>query len=244
MKLQVLIILSLITIVVTGCGTSLIKSEEDEMRFKHRTISKKIEVTVSLKYLLSLPAGYDENKKYPLVIFLHGSGERGTNLNKVKNQGIPMEIAAGKSFPFIMAAPQCPDDDQWNPDALNVLYQELVSTYNVDIKRVYLTGLSMGGYGVWKFAETYPEYFAALAPICGGGTPDYVSVLKDIPVWVFHGEQDNVVPLAEADTLVKTLKSCGGNVKFTVYPDLGHNSWTRTYSNPDFYNWLLAQKKK
>lgn len=230
---------------IAGCGSSTTQTIEDEMGFKHKSFEKKIEVTVSLKYLLSLPAGYDKNKKYPLVIFLHGSGERGDNLSKVKKHGIPFEIASGKSFPFIMAAPQCPsEDEEWNIYALNTLYKELVSQYNIDLKRVYLTGLSMGGYGTWKFAKAFPDYFAAIAPVCGGGNPDSISVLKNIPVWAFHGEKDNVVPIAEADTLVKTLKKCGGNVKFTIYPETGHNSWTKTYSNPEFYTWLLAQKKK
>jgi len=230
---------------MAGCGSSTKQIIEDEMGFKHKSINKKIEITVSLKYLLSLPSGYDESKKYPLVIFLHGSGERGNNLNKVKKHGIPYEIVQGKTFPFIMVAPQCPgDDEEWNIYALNTLYQEIISQYNIDLKRVYLTGLSMGGYGTWKFAKTFPQYFAAIAPVCGGGNPDSICVLKDVPVWAFHGAKDNTVPIAEADTLVKSLKGCGGNVKFTIYPDLGHNSWTKTYSNPELYDWLLSQKKK
>jgi len=208
------------------------------------TITKNID----LKYLLYLPADYSDSKKdFPLILFLHGAGERGNDLKLVKIHGIPKIVEKQKDFPFIAVSPQCPGDkwwaDPWLIEALNALLEEIVDTYRVDESRVYLTGLSMGGFGTWHLAMMFPEKFAAIAPICGGGMPWMAFRIKDLPVWAFHGAKDEVVPLQRSEEMVEALKKVGGNVKFTVYPEAGHDSWTETYNNPELYNWFLSHRK-
>ena len=208
-----------------------------------KTFEGKITVTAKLDYLLSLPAEYGKSKKpWPLVLFLHGSGESGSDLAKVKVHGPPKIVEAKGPFPFILVSPQSPGRG-WNPDTLNALVDSIIKQYRVDKKRVYVTGLSMGGYGTWALGAAYPEKFAALAPICGGGNPADAAKLAQIPIWVFHGAKDSTVPLKRSEEMVEALKAAGGNPKLTVYPDASHDSWTATYDNPEFYEWLLAQKR-
>jgi predicted peptidase len=126
---------------------------------------------------------------------------------------------------------------------LKALLDEVIANYAVDPDRTYLTGLSMGGYGTWSLAMTYPARFAAIAPICGGGIADWVSVLKDVAVWAFHGADDPLVPLDQGQRMVDALRACGGNVTFTVYPGVEHDSWTQTYENPELYDWLLQHTR-
>jgi predicted peptidase len=202
---------------------------------------QEVKLTYDVNYLLYLPADYYKNsRKWPLVLFLHGSGERGTDINLVKRNGPPMLVEAGQKYQFILLCPQCPERISWDNKLLISLIDEIKSKYNVDESRVYLTGLSMGGYGTWSLAIEYPEIFAAIAPICSGGRPDDACALKDVPVWVFHGEKDDVVPIKEDSDMVDALRQCGGNVKFTRYPEANHNAWTETYNNPEFYDWLLS----
>jgi predicted peptidase len=209
-----------------------------------RTITK----TVGTRYLLYLPKGYENDSltRWPLLLCLHGKGERGSDLNAVKRNGVSRYIEDGHEIPFIVVAPQCPGDEEWDPETLVALVDEMVARYRVDDDRLYLTGLSMGGWGVWKTATAYPTLFAALAPVCGRVDKyvgEKVCRLKDIPVWVFHGAKDDVVPFADSEFMVNELKKCNGKVRFTVYPDAGHDSWTGTYNNPDLYEWFLQQKR-
>jgi predicted peptidase len=209
-----------------------------------KTFEKKIIVTAKLDYLLSLPAGYGKSRKsWPVVLFLHGSGESGNDLNKVKVHGPPKLVESNGPFPFILVSPQSPGRG-WNPDVLNGLLDTVIKQYHGDKDRVYLTGLSMGGYGTWALAAAHPEKFAAIAPICGGGNPSDASKLAKLPIWVFHGGKDTTVPLRRSEEMVEALKAAGGSPKFTIYPEAGHDSWTATYDNPDFYKWLLAQKRR
>lgn len=207
------------------------------------TLEKEIMKTVRSNYLLYLPKEYNSvGKKWPMIVFLHGSGERGNDLNKVKVHGIPKIVEERDDFPFVAVSPQCPEHSFWSAemDALNLLINEIVENYNVDPERIYLTGLSMGGYGTWTMAITYPDRFAAIAPICGGENPARAAAaLKSVPVWVFHGAKDTIVPLSESEQIVEALQKVGGNVKFTVYPDEDHDSWTETYNNPELYEWFL-----
>lgn len=207
---------------------------------------KQIVKTLSANYLLYLPKDYgkEADKKWPLMIFLHGSGESGTDVEKVKVHGPPKLIAAGKEFPFIVVSPQSPGGG-WNIEVLNGLLDEIIKKYTVDEDRVYLTGLSMGGYGTWAWALDSPKRFSAIAPICGGGTPRRARVIKDIPIWVFHGGKDPTVPIKESEDMVEALKRVGAaEVKFTVYPDAGHDSWTETYNNPELFDWFLKHSRK
>ncbi len=206
------------------------------------------QVAVEIDYLLHLPEGYGEtSKKWPLMLFLHGAGERGSDLDKVKVHGPPKLVSRGKSLPFIVASPQCPSARSWSDPAqvqvLIALLDDLVEKYQVDESRVYLTGLSMGGYGTWALASSRPERFAAIVPICGGGQPRMARQLRDVPIWVFHGAKDNVVPLAQSEQMVEAVKAAGGDVQFTVYPEAQHDSWTATYDNPKLYEWLLSHRK-
>jgi predicted peptidase len=204
-----------------------------------------------LHYLLYLPETYrqHQDKAWPLVLFLHGGGECGNSedaLIKVTTHGIARLIKEGQSFPFIAVSPQCPAEAWWTEkiEVLHSLLDEIEQTYVIDHDRVYVTGLSIGGFGTWAMAIAQPHRFAALAPICGGGDPTQVCAIKHIPVWNFHGAQDTKVPLHRSVEMVETLKACGGNVRFTIYPDAKHNAWTRTYANPELYTWLLSHRRK
>ena len=207
--------------------------------------SQKLERTikVTMNYLLYLPKDYAQQDSWPLLLFLHGAGERGDDLERVKVHGPPKLIAAGKEFPFIVVSPQCPSNQWWQPHELAALLDEIVEKYKVDQDRVYVTGLSMGGYGTWSLAGFSPDRFAAIVPICGGGDPRTVRRFPHLPVWVFHGAKDSVVPLAASEEMVEALKKVNGNVKFTVYPEADHDSWTEAYNDPELYKWLLEQKR-
>lgn len=198
-----------------------------------------------LPYLLSLPVDYNPAQRWPLILFLHGAGERGNNLDLLKIYGIPALVEAGQAFPFIAVSPQCPAGTWWTRELeiLTALLDEIERTYAVDADREYVTGLSMGGMGTWALAIANPHRFAAIAPVCGGDNPAKVCVIKHVPVWAFHGAKDPVVPLKASAEMVRTLESCGGIVRFTVYPDLRHDSWTPTYQNPELYRWLLEQRR-
>lgn len=202
-----------------------------------------VTIPVEFKYLLSLPQGYETgDERWPLLVFLHGSGERGSDLDLVKKHGPPKLIAEGKQFPFIVLSPQAARRG-WEPYSLNALIEDVMRKYRVDKDRVYLTGLSMGGYGTWLLAATFPDKFAAIAPICGGGDPADAGRLKDLPVWVFHGAKDDAVPIQRSEEMVDALKEAGSkSVKFTVYPEAGHDSWTDTYNDPELYHWLLMHR--
>lgn len=195
--------------------------------------------TESYDYLLFLPKQYETRGKWPLILFLHGSGERGSNLNDVKRHGVAKIVENKPEFPFIVVSPQCPRGQRWSVPLLITLLDEAIAAYNVNLERIYLTGLSMGGYGTWRLAAAQPDRFAAIAPVCGRANPEEAYKLKNLPIWVFHGAMDSVVPFSESEKMVTALKAGGGNVKFTVYPDIDHDSWTETYNNPALYDWFL-----
>lgn len=216
------------------------------------TFTARIAKTVSLNYLLFLPRDYDPDaaSRWPLILFLHGAGERGDDLTLVKKHGIPKVVEEQKDFPFIAVSPQCPSNTIWcdHIDALDQLIDDVLSTHLVDHSRVYLTGLSMGGYGAWHLAMVHPQRFAALVPICGGGIchaplANKLEALKDVPTWVFHGARDDTVPLRESEVMVELLRARGGDVRFTIYPEAEHDSWTETYGNPELYDWLLSHSR-
>jgi predicted peptidase len=218
-----------------------------------KAFEAQITQTVKLDYLLHLPDNYHASakRKWPLILFLHGAGERGDDLALVKVHGIPKVAMVLDEFPFIAVSPQCPPNHWWSDfsAALIMLLDAISTTYAVDADRVYLTGLSMGGFGTWHLAVEYPHRFAAIVPICGGGVwaygfPERVSDIKHLPVWAFHGAKDDLVPLRESEVLVETLQKCGGDAKLTVYPEAGHDSWTETYNNPELYAWFLSHSRQ
>jgi predicted peptidase len=244
-------------IALTGCGTVSTKQTDSvatPAMQKPQRFQTQLTRTVNLDYLLFLPEGYKKSgsNQWPLMMFLHGAGERGTNIDKVTVHGPPKLLKGKRDFPFILVSPQCPDDRIWRDDELLALLDETISKHNVDTNRVYLTGLSMGGYGTWSLATQYPERFAAVAPICGGGMPVHVMLtskqkkadLKSMGVWAFHGAKDPVVLVEESQRMTNALMRAGcKDVKLTVYPDDGHDSWTRAYQEPDLWNWFLAHKR-
>ncbi|MFO1487383.1 MAG: prolyl oligopeptidase family serine peptidase [Verrucomicrobiota bacterium] len=207
-----------------------------------------------LQYLQYLPKDYAANsgKRWPLMLFLHGSGERGADVQRVAIHGPLSLVKQGTNFPFIIVAPLCPAKQLWESEPLLQLLDHLTNTLAVDSRRVYLTGLSMGGYGSWKLGLQHPGRFAALVPICGGGNAidvilgpgDSGDAFKTLPIWAFHGAKDDVVPLDESERIVKHLQKVGvKEVKLAVYPDAKHDSWTATYKNPELYDWLLSKSR-
>lgn len=241
MKLKVIYLFLTVFVFAYGCSSELVVKETSMKKQIEKKMSTSFEQKVSLNYLLALPKDYEKKEKWPLMMFLHGSGERGDNLELLKKHGPPRLIEEGKEFPFIVVSPQCPSGIRWKTNALVALIDEIIKNYNVDENRIYITGLSMGGYGTWKLANEIPERLAAVVPICGWGDSWTICEIGDLPVWAFHGGKDNVVLPQKSQELVDALKKCNGNVKFTLYPEANHDSWTETYNNPEVYKWLLEQ---
>ncbi|MDY0104368.1 MAG: prolyl oligopeptidase family serine peptidase [Lentimicrobium sp.] len=205
--------------------------------------------TVSMDYLLYLPEGFEAkpNETWPLLVFLHGSGERGNDLEKVKVHGPPKLIAQGKTFPFIVLSPQCPLNSEWDTETLFALIKHVASRYRVDEAKVYVTGLSMGGAGTWDLAMAHPEYFAAIAPVCGPVSRNYLAraeELKNMPIMAFHGAMDDVVTIVPVASMIKKLQDLGNPARLVIYPEANHDSWTATYDNPELYKWFLENSRK
>ena len=189
--------------------------------------------------------------RYPLVLYLHGAGQSGsdnraqTRKNSVMQTLLSVENLA--KYPCIVLAPQCPEDDWWaSEDLVPVLMGLLEQTgaaYSIDPARIYITGLSMGGFGAWAMLAEYPGYFAAAVPICGGGNPDTAPLFKDVPIWAFHGARDAIVPVGRTREMVQALEAINGNVKYTEYPHERHRCWERAYREPELFPWLFAQVK-
>jgi len=250
-------LLSTLAILIISAATSFGQRGQEDMAKSRQTaekMSRKVSETYKLNYLLLLPQDYKEKKKerWPLMLFLHGIGERGSDVNKVKVHGPPKVGEKMTNFPFILVSPQCPDGEWWNNQSLVALLDDVTKKYRVDTNRVYLTGLSMGGFGAWSLALAYPERFAAVAPICGGGNPFVVmaydakrkAAIKSLPFRVFHGDKDPAVNVSESERMVAFLKKYGcQDVELTVYPGVGHDSWTQTYKEPKLYDWFLSHRR-
>ncbi len=235
------------------------KKPQDKIQ-KAQKFSREITKTVRADYLISLPKDYDAKSKKgpPLILFLHGAGERGNDVWRANIHGPSKYAAQNPDFPFIVVTPLCPADEVWSSEVLLTLLDEVISKHNVDEKRIYLTGLSMGGYGTWNLGLGHAKRFAAIAPICGGGErieillaargyagPVKLKDLRTLPIWAFHGAKDTTVPLLESERMIYALKEAKcEEVKFTVYPEAQHDSWTETYNNPELYAWFLQHKRK
>ncbi len=210
-------------------------------------IEIEVKETKVLDYLIALPEGYKKDgDALPLILFLHGAGERGSDLKKVKAHGPPKMVEQGRDFGAIVVSPQCPADSWWTEevDMLIALLDKIEKEYNVDKDRIYVTGLSMGGYGTFALCARQPDRFAAAVPICGGGAYFDARRLTKLPMWVFHGEADNVVPLDESTRMVKFMNASNGeNAKLTTYPGVGHNSWDKAYGDETMWAWLFEQKR-
>ena len=203
-------------------------------------------VTTSINYLTLLPSSYKaKGAGVPLILFLHGSGERGKDLEKVKAWGAPAIAEKDPQFPFMVMSPQLPDGESWHALALKGLLDQVLVKYNVDRRRVYLTGLSLGKYGAWDLASRYPDYFAAVAPICGGGIAPAVGSMRAVPTWVFHGKMDDAVPEQESARMVTALQAAGGDVRYTVLPEGGHvDAWVHAYEKAGLFEWFMQHSRK
>ena len=255
MKSPVSVVTALAWVLLAGCTTSSTKVPHVASRPGAQTRQSFAEVvpkTNTFQYLLYVPKDYgaDPTKQWPLVLFLHGAGERGTDLTKVAVHGPPKLAGQGRDFPFILASPQCPEGKVWDDEALMGLLHRLETGMRVDTKRVYVTGLSMGGYGTWSLASKHPEHFAAVAPVCGGGErirallPVQREALKTLGVWAFHGGKDDVVAPSESERMVDAFqKAKVTDITLTIYPDDGHDSWTHAYNEPDLYDWMLRHSR-
>ncbi|UYQ93460.1 hypothetical protein MKQ68_25680 [Chitinophaga horti] len=202
---------------------------------------------INPQYLLYTASTYNTHtsSKWPVIIFLHGVGERGSNINQIRNVGLPRKIGNQTDFMFLVVAPQCKANTWWDIPSLNALYAEIIARYNVDPKRIYLTGLSMGGYGTWDWAMLNPEKFAAVAPICGGADYlDKVANMKNVPTWTFHNVDDPTVGVENTREIVAKLRGAGNTrVKYTENPTGGHDAWTKAYANADLYSWFKSYRK-
>lgn len=208
------------------------------------TIKTEIVQKNELKYVLHIPKTIKEKK--PLIVFLHGSGERGTDIEKVKVHG-PFKYLKNNELDAYVLAPQCPENEYWEAEVLYKLIQKVQKENNIDPNRIYLTGLSMGAWGAWNLAFAHPEVFAALVPVAG--FVDRVPMIenckiKDIPIRIFHGLVDDVVDVEYSIAIYKKLKPCCKDIELTIFDDANHDSWTRVYDNKEIYDWMMNQKKQ
>ncbi len=235
----------LASLVVYVAGCSATGQSPGTQAARHFTCQ--VQKTVGYDCLVYLPTDYGApGKRWPLVLYLHGAGERGRDLELLKRNGPPKMIAEGRQFPFVLVAPQCEKGSWWDPEALDALLDKVIGLYSIDDDRVYLTGLSMGGWGTWDLAIHHPERFAAIIPICGAGAQPYAAAkrLRNVPAWAFHGAKDQLVPMELSQMTVDRVKKAGGDARLTIYPDAGHDAWTETYNNPEVWDWLMSQKRR
>ncbi len=213
-----------------------------------------------VKAVVYVPRSYDPGRAWPLIVFLHGSGESGTDGSRQLAQGLPREIVWNPdAWPFIVVMPQKPSQDteweQYDAEVMTLLAQ-VRREYAVDPARIALTGLSQGGHGAWVLAARHPETWAAVIAVCGygparwkgpgtfdGTAAELAAKVKDLPVWAFHGEADDTVPVGETRAMISALTVAGGAPRATIYPGVGHGCWERAYGEPELPRWLLAQRR-
>ena len=212
---------------------------------KDSSFNKTVEKTVHFPYAVYTPEGYDGSKPYPLLIFLHGAGERGEDPSLLWRYGFLNDAQNGKSFPFLIVAPHITSKNKyWGnyTESLNIFLDGILETYNVDKSRIYLTGLSMGGTGTWHWLMANPERFAAAAPVCGTGVYWFACQVTKTPLWVFHGDNDEIVPATESISMVENIKKFGGEPKLTIFEGVGHDAWRYAYTD-ELVNWFMEHKK-
>lgn len=200
-------------------------------------------ITIPYKYLIYTPKEKPASGKYPLLLFLHGSGERGNDLKLLQRYSLLSFYKDTAKFPFLLIMPQCPAGQRWSTEILIRLLDEIEKKYPIDKEREYLTGLSMGGFGCWALAKVAGDRFAAMAPVCGGGDTINICMARHIPTWAFHGTKDTDVPVAQSIKMVKALQDNGGQATLTLYEGMGHNSWDSAYADPRLYEWFLKHKR-
>jgi len=210
------------------------------MYTKHKWES---DIYYNFNYAKYLPKDFDETKEYPLVLFLHGAGERGDDLDIATRHGYMKYVREeGKEYPFICIAPQCPNDKYWGcyTESLIAFLDYITETLPIDKKRIYLTGFSMGGTGTWMLAMAAPDKFAAIAPVCGSGIYWNTEILRNIPILMYHGDCDDVVPINESVNMLKSIHKNGGNAQLKICYGVGHNAWDYAYTDDFLMNWMLG----
>ena len=201
------------------------------------------------KYIVFVPRAYTGEKEFPVILFLHGAGETGSDGVKQAAVGLGKAIRDKKEdFPFIVVFPQS-QKRTWragsdDADRALAILEQVHKDYKTDRKRVYLTGLSMGGFGTWSLAAAHPDRWAAIAPICGGGDTKTAAKIKDLPIWNFHGDADKAVNVKLSRAMIDAIKKAGGNPRYDEYPGVGHNSWDRAYGTAELYTWFLKHSIK
>jgi predicted peptidase len=198
-----------------------------------------------VRYLLFLPSTYSQadGRQWPLILYLHGSTERGNDVDMVRRNGLPAYLPQQPGFPFVVVSPQLfAGKDHWDPNELKEFLASVVARLHVDRDRIYMTGWSLGATGTWETAKRFPRLFAAIAPVAGDADTRQASLLRGIPIWVFHGAEDANVPVSQSINMVEALRDCGAEVRFTLYKDYRHDSWIPTYSNPALFQWFLQQR--
>lgn len=255
------LLLAFFTLIATSTTSA---QEQDGMTtgFVNKTITVH---STEERYVVYVPENYTPDTAWPLIVFLHGAGERGDDGVAQTTAGIGPAIKKDPSrFPAIVLMPQCPKEQVWNTrhDSLEAQFEATLAEFNIDRKRIYLTGLSMGGYGAWLWGALHTDTFAAIMPICGGGDPydiqkllnvgggnpygslaSRVRALATVPIWAFHGGADGVVPPERTREMVAAIKARGGIIQHTEYEGVGHNSWDKAYQESQGIPWLLSQKK-
>lgn len=252
------------TLLATGlllAWPAMVFAADDQERFEARTYADA--AGNKLLYRLLKPKDYDPNRKYPVVVFLHGAGERGNdNVAQLKHGMADFASDAVRNkYPAFVIAPQCPNNEKWvdvdwssakhdmpeRPASAMRLtlatLEQLQKEFSLDADRLYITGLSMGGYGTWDALQRHPNLFAAAIPICGGGDPKHAAKFVKVPLWAFHGDKDTAVRPERSREMIAALKAAGGEPKYTEYRDTGHDSWTATYKDPAVHAWLFAQRR-
>ena len=236
------ILFSILLCGAVGVGSTL--ADETPAAGKQVEQKLKTEAAGDVPYLLYLPKDYTaDGKKWPVMVFLHGRGESNGPLSIVKVWGPPRMPARGDDLKYIVVSPQCPSASFWTAPEQQAgvleLLDHVTKSYAADEDRVYLTGLSMGGFGSWRLAADHPNRFAAVAPICGKGNPADAAKLKDVPIWAFHGTEDRAVPLSGSVEMVEAIKKAGGTkIRFTSLEEVAHNSWSAAYATPELYSWF------
>ncbi len=204
-------------------------------------MKKAVKTWGTFRCVTCYPDDFSEGKHYPVILFLHGAGARGTDISLLESNAITQYFRTHQPLPFVLAEPLC-EDDTW----FEVFEQLIAFTAYVhnlpytDKSQFYLSGNSMGGYAAWMLAMARPEWFTALVPVCGGGMTWNAARLKNLPIWAFHGMLDDVIPVEESIKMVASVNAAGGNAKLTLYPHTKHNSWDEAYADPLLYQWLLA----
>ena len=229
----------------TGARTMVRTALTSCMPLTDHAFTTRLELDVSLRYLLYLPTGSPDRDGWPLVVFLHGAGERGDDLSLVLKQGLPRLLHEGLEIPAIVISPQLPDGQLWTRHlpAVHALVERIASEHDVDRDRITATGLSLGGAGSYELVSSYPDVFAAIAPICGPWTVLYVTETSArVPTWVFHGDADQGVRVEDSHRLVEAIRQRGGDPRLTIFPGVGHNSWDPAYQDTDVLEWLLQRR--